>query len=228
MNLLNPKVFNYALFNFELKESSLVESIVQIVLEYQITEIHSHYSFVYGFACVNAKKILKNVYNLDVKLILVCHGTDVIGYDPYNIGKEVFLHYNRYTIKEANYVVCASKALKQLIEKIYGINKEIIIIPNFVDSSKFRVITDKMRRRPSVVHISNFREVKRPRFVIEIFKKINDKVPNAKLIMIGTGPLLNDVMTYVNELELSNNVESVGKLESEDQIIKILNSVSLC
>jgi N-acetyl-alpha-D-glucosaminyl L-malate synthase BshA len=224
LNILTVNVFKYQLFSFELKESSLVETIVDTVIKYGITEIHCHYAFVYGFAGLAAKNILKSVYNIEIKYVLICHGTDVIGYDPLNIGSKTFKHYNKYVLKNADIVVVASKALRDLIKEIYQIDREYTLIPNFIDTNKFRVLPNSKRDPFSIIHVSNFREVKKPKTIIDIFYNVLSKIPQATLTMVGEGPLMKETQKYAETLGIYPSVKFLGKIHEEAELVKILNS----
>ena len=179
----------YPLFHYQPYELALSSKLVDTVKLYGIELLHVHYAIPHAYAGYMAKKMLleEGIY---VPMITTLHGTDItlVGKHPYYKPAVTF------SINKSDVVTAVSENLKQSTLKIFDIQKEVEVIPNFIDSSKYsQDYTDCQRSLMAnederiVTHISNFRTVKRISDVVEVFYRVQKKIP-AKLIMVGEGP----------------------------------------
>ena len=214
--------FSYALFPYPLYTESLAEKMLDIVKKHEIDVIHAHYSLVFGTSAVLAKQFLKH-HDRKVSVVVTMHGTDVVGFDPTKNEHINFENLNSFIVKEADAVTAASSYMKEFIVKNHGGESKVSIIPNFIDSSLYeKTSQNSYEARDTLVHISNFRKVKRPMIVAQVFKEISERkdYKGTRFLFVGDGPLKKEVEKYVDE-EGIPNVFFAGQ-KSEEDIIKIL------
>ncbi|MCR4416193.1 MAG: N-acetyl-alpha-D-glucosaminyl L-malate synthase BshA [Ignavibacteria bacterium] len=214
---------NYPLFEFPLYSLALASKMIE-VCEYEMIDLfHVHYAIPHSVSAYLAKQIaLENGYN-KIKIITTLHGTDItlVGLEP------SFLPLVKFSIEKSDGVTAVSKFLRDKTLTNYQINKEIEVIPNFVDTEIYKPKENcvfKSHFAPNgekvLVHISNFRPVKRVPDVIRIFHLVKQKVPS-KLILAGDGPDRSECEKLVRELNLKNDVYFLGKQEA---VVDILNA----
>jgi N-acetyl-alpha-D-glucosaminyl L-malate synthase BshA len=172
-----------------------------------------------------AKQVLKKK-NSDIKIITTLHGTDItlVGLEP------SFLPLVKFSIEESDGVTTVSRFLKEKTITNYYIDKEIEVIHNFVDSELFKpspnqAFKDKVAPNGEkvLVHVSNFRPVKRVPDTIRILHRVLDEIPT-KLLLVGDGPDRSECERLVRELKLEKNVYFLGK---QDGLAEILSSSDL-
>ena len=167
-----------------------------------------------------AKKILKeNGYNIPI--ITTLHGTDItlVGNNPFYKPAVTF------SINKSDIVTCVSKSLMEDTREFFGIKREIKVIPNFIDVDKYakkhNLCQGNMLAQDDekiIVHVSNFRPLKRIIDVLKIFEKINQKI-NSKLIMVGDGPDKKKAKEFLRKNNLKNKVIFLGKTSEVDEIL---------
>ncbi len=177
----------YPLFDFPLYTDSLASKMVDVAKYHDLDILHVHYAIPHATSAFIAKQILAPTK--DIKVITTLHGTNVtlVGLEP------SFLPLVKFSIEQSDYVTSVSKFLQMKTNTMYNTNKEIQVIPNFVDTARFQREKDcqfKMRialnGEKILVHISNFRPVKRVPDVIRIFDVVRKAVPT-KLVLVGDG-----------------------------------------
>jgi N-acetyl-alpha-D-glucosaminyl L-malate synthase BshA len=214
--------FSYALFPYPLYTESLAEKMLDIVKKHEIDVIHAHYSLVFGTSAVLAKQFLKH-YNRKVSVVVTMHGTDVVGFDPTKNEHINFENLNSFIVKEADAVTAASSYMRDFIVSNHEGEEKISIIPNFIDTSLYQQASqNSYESRDTLVHISNFRKVKRPMIAAKVFKEISERksYKGTHFLFVGDGPLKKEVEEYVSQENIPN-VFFVGQ-KSEEDIIRIL------
>ncbi len=187
--------------------------------------LHVHYAIPHAISAFLAKQIVKNK---KLKVTTTLHGTDItlVGLEP------SFLPLVKFSIEQSDGVTAVSRFLKEKTLTNYYIEKEIDIIPNFVDTEIFKKVSIddcsfKKRIAPNnekiLVHTSNFRVVKRVNDVIKIFNSVQKEIPS-KLLLVGDGPDRFECERLVRELNLTDNVKFLGK---QDGLVEILSSSDL-
>lgn len=210
----------YPLFHYQPYELALSSKLVDTVKLYGIELLHVHYAIPHAYAGYMAKKMLleEGIY---VPMITTLHGTDItlVGKHPYYKSAVTF------SINKSDVVTSVSKDLKKSTLKIFDIQKEIEVIPNFIDSSKYsQDYTDCQRSLMAnederiITHISNFRKVKRIPDVIEVFYRIQKEMP-AKLMMVGEGPEKEKAELKCDKLGISDKVIFLGNSNEIDRIL---------
>jgi N-acetyl-alpha-D-glucosaminyl L-malate synthase BshA len=214
-NLHFHEVFvkEYPLFLYQPYELALSSKMVEVVIQYNIQILHVHYAIPHAYAAYMAKQILKEK-GINIKVVTTLHGTDItlVGSHPdYKTAVE-------FSINNSDAVTTVSQSLKNDTLRLFEITKEIDVIYNFIDFEKYpKEQFDKCNRtnlanddERIIVHTSNFRPVKRVHDVIEIFNKIQQKIPS-KLLMIGDGPLREDAEKLVKTYGIQDKVYFLGK-----------------
>ncbi len=215
----------YPLFREPQYLLSLTNRIVQLSREFNLDIVHAHYAVPHATAAFLAKQILSSGPPSRVpKIITTLHGTDItlLGNDT-SYSETV-----AFSIDASDGVTAVSESLKADTYAALRVRSDIRVIPNFLDCSQHgRVpVPDALRRRVCggecdkvVIHVSNFRPVKRTDAVIHIFKKIREQV-NAHLLLVGEGPELDKTLRIAREVGVSAHVEALGE---QDQVQALLS-----
>ncbi len=213
---------SYPLFEFPLYTPALASKIVEVAKFEKLDLVHAHYAIPHAISAYLAREILHNAF----KVITTLHGTDItlVGLEP------SFLPVMKFSIEKSDGVTAVSRFLREKTTTNYGINKDIRVIPNFVDTAKYhRIECEEIRERFApkgekiLVHISNFRLVKRVGDVIKIFHEIRKKIPS-KLILVGDGPDRSACEILTRELQLQDHVRYLGK---QLELVPILSAADL-
>ncbi|MDO4762811.1 MAG: N-acetyl-alpha-D-glucosaminyl L-malate synthase BshA [Flavobacteriaceae bacterium] len=220
LDMTQPNIFfhkvnvqNYPLFRHQPYDIALSSMIYQVVCMYQLDVLHAHYAIPYAYAAFMAKHMLKEE-GKDIPLITTLHGTDItlVGQHP------SYKHAVEFSINQSDALTSVSESLKQDTLSFFNIKKEINVIPNFIDDTLFDRCLSCSRKQFAedneriLVHISNLRAVKRIQDVLEVFKKVNAKVPS-KLIMVGEGPEMEKITTFLAENPtFIDKIKIMGKL----------------
>lgn len=227
LELLSNKIFfhevhvpEYALFHYQPYELALSSKLVDTVKLYGIDVLHVHYAIPHAYAGYMAKKMLQEE-GIFIPMITTLHGTDItlVGKHPFYKPAVTF------SINKSDIVTSVSQNLKEATLELFKIENSIEVIPNFIDTSKYRNnFTDCQRslmatdHEKIITHISNFRKVKRIPDVIRIFNKIQKKLP-AKLIMVGEGPEKEKAELLCEELGIVDKVIFLGNSNEIDKIL---------
>ncbi len=217
------EMMNYPLFEFPLYTLALASKMVEVSQYEKLDIFHCHYAVPHAASAYLAKQILGDS---STKVITTLHGTDItlVGLEP------SFLPVVKFTIEQSDGVTAVSRFLKETTLTNYGMETEIEVIPNFVDSSKYRRLPEAERGgllvpkdEKIVVHTSNFRPVKRVADVIRIFNEIHKKVPS-KLYLIGDGPDRSQCELLARDMGLHEHIKFLGK---QTDIVNILSAAHL-
>ncbi|CEN37640.1 N-acetyl-alpha-D-glucosaminyl L-malate synthase BshA [Capnocytophaga cynodegmi] len=212
-------VEEYPLFHYQPYELALSSKMVSVIKAYKIDILHVHYAIPHAYAGYMAKQMLKKE-GIEIPMITTLHGTDItlVGNHP-NYKQAV-----TFSINESDVVTSVSESLKQDTLRLFDIEKEIYVIPNFIDIGKDtytapckRSIMAQKNER-IVTHISNFRKVKRIPDVIEVFYQIQQKIPS-KLILAGDGPEREFAENKCKQLGIKNKVLFLGNTLDVDRLL---------
>jgi len=221
------EMYNYPLFEFPLYSLALASKMVEVAKFSDIDLIHAHYAIPHATSAYLAREMLKaeNKIKKNIKVITTLHGTDItlIGLEP------SFLPTMKFSIEQSDGVTAVSKFLRDKTMSNYQINKEIEVIPNFIDIEKFKRQNDENSQcfrknfapnnEKILVHTSNFRPLKRVQDVIRIFAEIKTKIPS-RLILVGDGPERSDCENLCRTLGIFELVKFMGK---QDAIVELLS-----
>ena len=215
---------SYPLFEFPMYTLALASKMVEVAMFEKLDLLHVHYAIPHASSAYLAKQILKE--KIDLKIITTLHGTDItlVGLEP------SFLPLVKFSIEESDGVTAVSRFLKEKTLTNYDINKEIEVIPNFVDTQLFKPTVDNcIKKRLAaegekiLIHTSNFRQVKRVEDVIKIFDIVQKEIPS-KLVLIGDGPDRSECERLTRQLDLNDKVKFLGK---QDGLVEILSCCDL-
>jgi L-malate glycosyltransferase len=222
------EMYNYHVFEFPLYSIALASKIVEVVKFNDLDLIHAHYAIPHATSAYMAREILKSERknSRNIKVITTLHGTDItlVGLEP------SFLPTMRFSIEQSDGVTAVSKYLKDKTLSNYNIDKDIEVIPNFIDTEKYKRDNASkqgcMRKNYApndakiLIHTSNFRPVKRVHDVIKIFAKVREKIPTV-LILVGDGPDRSDCERLCREMGIFEYVKFMGKQDSIAEILSI-------
>lgn len=210
----------YPLFQYQPYELALSSKLVDTVKLHEIDVLHVHYAIPHAYAGYMAKKMLEEE-GIYIPMITTLHGTDItlVGKHPFYKPAVTF------SINQSDVVTSVSENLKQRTLEFFDIKKDIEVVPNFIDAKKYSAsYTDCQRSLMAedneriVTHISNFRKVKRIPDVIEVFNRIQKKIP-AKLVMVGEGPEKDNAENLCKKLGISDKVMFLGNSNEIDRIL---------
>ena len=213
---------DYPLFDYTPYELNLTSKLVDVVLHEKIDILHVHYAIPHASAAIQAKHILET-YGINIPIVTTLHGTDIT-----LLGKDKsFKPVIEYAINKSDAVTSVSLDLKKETLNHFKISNQIDVIPNFIDSNLYNKDGDKILRskfantdEKILIHVSNFRKVKRVPDVINIFEIVQKEIPS-KLLMIGDGPERMKSEQLCRKLKISNRVKFMGKLKSVEEFMSI-------
>ena len=216
------RVPTYPLFDYPPYESALASAMVDVIRNNHLDLLHVHYAIPHAAAAYMAKKILEHE-GVFIPVITTLHGTDItlVGRD------KTYAPVVAFSINQSDAITAVSHNLRKETYEIFHIEKEIEVIQNFVDVSRFkRKPIDAFRKviAPNgeriLVHASNFRKVKRVQDVIHVFQKVNAVMPS-KLLLVGDGPERHMAEELSRELHIEDEVRFVGKQLDMEEIFAV-------
>ena len=219
----------YPLFREPQYLLSLANKIVQVSREHDLDIIHAHYAIPHAAAAYLARQILSNTPGSKVpRVITTLHGTDVtlIGSDSSYSETAAFC------IDQSDGVTAVSQSLRDDTYRQLPVRADIRVIPNFLDCDIHRRMEDPALRArftggddrvKLIIHVSNFRPVKRAEAVVDIFDRIATRVP-ARLLLVGDGPDLDKAARRARELGRTDVVEQLGE---QEQVVPLLSVADL-
>ena len=215
-------VADYPLFEYAPYETALTSKLVDVARYEKLDLVHVHYAIPHASVAYMARKIMES-QGQKLPFITTLHGTDIT-----LVGKnESYSPVVTFAIDQSDAVTSVSKSLKEDTYKNFRICKQIDVIPNFIDLSRFtkqRKDHFKVAIAPNneklIIHASNFRPVKRVSDVIKIFNIINKKIPS-KLLLIGDGPDRNKCEKESRETPAGEHIRFLGKMDMVEEILSV-------
>lgn len=226
LSLLNSRIFfhevvtpTYPLFdNYPPYSLALSTKMVEVARHAPLDVLHVHYAIPNAVSAVMARQI---VTPQPLPVVTTLHGTDVtlVGNDPN------YLETTRWGIDQSDAVTAVSESLRQTTLEQLGIHKQVDVVPNFIDPIRF----EQARGGPGarrwgkpgerlLVHISNFRPVKRVLDVIRVFERVQRQVPS-RLILVGDGPDRGKVEQYCREHRICGAITFIGSLPLVEEVL---------
>jgi N-acetyl-alpha-D-glucosaminyl L-malate synthase BshA len=228
-----PRVFfhevdvgRYPLFEFPPYDLALAVRMHEVVRTHGLELLHCHYAIPHATSAWIAREMLRETSE-DVHLITTLHGTDItiVGQDP------SFYPITKFSIEKSDRITAVSEYLREETIRAFGCaGCEVEVIHNFIDPDVYNrdkypnSLKDQLgKSRPVLMHVSNFRGVKRIRDVIRVFAEVNKERPSV-LVMIGDGPDRPAAEEEARSLGVESSVSFLGKLE---QIAPLLAAADL-
>lgn len=213
---------DYPLFEYSPYDTTMASKLVNVVLYENLDILHVHYAIPHAAIAYMAKKILltKGRY---IPVVTTLHGTDIT-----LVGKNKdFAPVVEFSINKSDGVTAVSNSLREQTMKSFNIEKDIEVIYNFVDFTRFKK-TSKEHFKKAIApngekiltHISNFREVKRVEDVIRVFDQVHQILPS-KLLLIGDGPDRRKAESLCRELGLMDEIRFLGKQDAVEEILAV-------
>jgi len=220
---------HYPLFKHAPYSLALAVAIHDTARKEELDLVHVHYAIPHATSAWIARKMMEDAGE-DLKIITTLHGTDItlVGLHP------SFQAITRFSILHSQGVTAVSEFLRRETVRGFAIPEERIdVIPNFVDTRVWRPGLEPCHRatlapagEKIIMHISNFRPVKRVPDAVDVFARINRAVP-ARLVMVGDGPERPRVRERAQEIGVGDRVTFLGKHASVEELLSCADLVLL-
>jgi N-acetyl-alpha-D-glucosaminyl L-malate synthase BshA len=216
---------SYPLFREPQYLLSLANKVVQVARECRFDIVHAHYAVPHATAALLARQILaaRGVDHVP-RVVTTLHGTDItlVGSDP------SYSEIVAFSIEQSDGITAVSTSLRAATVDVLKVERDIAVIPNFLDCATYRrAPSAALRRRFSreesaqvVIHVSNFRPVKRIDAVLQVFARISERRP-VRLLLVGDGPELGTAYRLGHELGVSHLVDAIGPQEAVIPLLSI-------
>lgn len=229
LDFFNENVFyhevnipSYPLFQFPPYESALASEMVNVVLNENVDLLHVHYAIPHASAAYMAKMILRAQGRI-TPVVTTLHGTDIT-----LVGKDAsYEPVVTFSINESDGVTAVSEDLRRDTFRHFAIKRDIEVIPNFIDLSRFQRQQKEHFKKaicPNgeklIVHTSNFRRVKRIDDAVMTFYKIQEQMP-AKMLLVGDGPERARIEKLCRDLGIYEDVRFLGKLDAVEEVLSV-------
>ncbi|WP_152654595.1 N-acetyl-alpha-D-glucosaminyl L-malate synthase BshA [Oceanobacillus sp. CFH 90083] len=217
---------HYPVFQYPPYDLALAAKMAEVIDREKLDILHVHYAMPHAICGILARDMAKH----PVKIVTTLHGTDItiLGID--NTLKPVI----RHGIERSDAVTAVSESLRRQTVEMVDIKKEIDVIYNFINEKEYYPqkgieLRHQFRINPAdkiMIHVSNFRKVKRVQDIIDTFKIVNEQLPS-KLLLIGDGPEYSNMVQHVNELGLKAEVRFLGKQNNVSDILAMADLMLL-
>ncbi len=220
------EVLSYPLFEYPPYDLVLATKMAEVMTRYDLDILHVHYAIPHSISAYLAKMMLKDRH---IPFITTLHGTDItlVGND------RSYLPITRFGIEQSDAVTAVSNYLRARTIEEFQVRSEIDVVPNFVDCGIYGQPVDKGLRakfaeadESILIHISNFRPVKRVEDVIEIFSSVR-KQRKARLLMVGDGPERPKAEWLANTHGIAGDVSFLGKQSDMERLLPVADILLL-
>jgi N-acetyl-alpha-D-glucosaminyl L-malate synthase BshA len=209
-------VGRYPLFEYPPYDLALAVRMHEVTLAHGLDLLHCHYAIPHATSAWIAKEMLRLTRN-DIRVVTTLHGTDItiVGQDP------SFRPITKFSIEKSDGLTAVSRYLQQETLTTFGCTAcRIEVVPNFIDPEvydreRYTSILDEQvdGDKRVLMHVSNFRPVKRVRDVVRIFARVVERVPSV-LIMVGDGPDRVVAEAEARDLDVADRVFFLGKIDA--------------
>ncbi|MEH7125277.1 N-acetyl-alpha-D-glucosaminyl L-malate synthase BshA [Bacillus sp. JJ1532] len=214
------EVNQYSVFQYPPYDIALASKMAEVIKRENLDLLHVHYAIPHAVCAILAKQMCEQ----DIKIVTTLHGTDitVLGYDQSLTGAI------RFGIEKSDAVTAVSNSLTSQTYDVIKPEKKIEVVYNFIDERVYRLMDSSYLRKEYgikkeekvIIHVSNFRGVKRVQDVVKAFALIAEKLP-AKLLLVGDGPEMTVVCSLVNKLGINDKVLLLGKQDNLEELYSI-------
>ena len=215
------EVSRYPLFEYPPYDLALATRMAEVSQLYELDLLHVHYAIPFATTAWLAKQMLAD--DRDLKVVTTLHGTDItlVGQDP------SYFTITKFSIERSDRVTAVSKYLREETYRAFGCDGcDVAVIPNFISTADYYPPADGARPHrlaPAdhkvLVHVSNFRPVKRVSDVVRVFAGVHQTLP-ATLVMVGDGPDRDAAQAEVDRLGLTKDVRFFGKVDDVGDILR--------
>ena len=214
---------HYPLFDYPPYSLALATKIVEVARRQELDVVHVHYAVPNAVSAVLAREILAREAPASpgIKVVTTLHGTDItlVGNDP------SYLETTHFGIAQSDAVTAVSEALKKATEEQLGVTNSIDVVPNFIDPRRYeRAAHGPGARRWAepgekiLVHVSNFRPVKRVLDVVAVFERVRAEMP-ARLLLVGDGPERAKIELHCRECGPCDDITFIGNVPAVEQLL---------
>lgn len=205
------EMMSYPLFEHQPYDLALATKMATVARSEKLDLLHVHYAIPHSISAILARESIKQ--KRYVPVITTLHGTDItlVGAD------RSYLPITRYGLQQSDGVTAVSRFLKSATIETFDFD-EIEVIPNFICAMHYKRLEDSPLRaelapngEKLLVHVSNFRAVKRPLDCVEIFAKVKEQGEKVRLVMVGDGPERSAAYYRAEQLNVKDDVVFVGK-----------------
>lgn len=216
------QVSDYPLFDYPPYELVLASKLVDVARYEKLDLLHVHYAIPHASAAYTARQILKE-HGVYLPFITTLHGTDIT-----LVGKDSsFEPVITFAINQSDAVTAVSESLREDTYEHFGVERDIEVIPNFVNLQNYGHERDDALREtyaPNgekiLVHISNFRKVKRVEDVVKVYSKVREQMA-AKLLLVGDGPQRHEIELMCRQLGTCGDIRFLGKMQQPESILAV-------
>lgn len=205
-------VTNYPLFAYPPYCLALAARMADVASTYELDLLHVHYAIPHSISALLAKQMMATTRKLP--FVTTLHGTDItlVGVEP------SYFEITKFSIESSDGVTTVSQYLADRTREVFSVQHPIETIHNFVNCDLYRPAEQPHAGRPRLVHISNFRPVKRPLDCVRILEQVAREV-DVELWMVGDGPERSPAEHLAHSLGLSQRIRFLGK---QDRIYEVL------
>jgi N-acetyl-alpha-D-glucosaminyl L-malate synthase BshA len=219
-------VSSYPLFEFPPYDLALASRMAEVAEFHELDLLHVHYAIPHSVSALLARQMLA-ARGRRLPFVTTLHGTDItlVGLD------RGYLPITRYAIQESDGVTAISNYLKEETVHDFGVTRGIEVIPNFVNCNEYAPIKDETARAEArrrlakpgeaiLMHLSNFRPVKRVVDVVKLFALVARELP-ARLVLVGDGPERSAAEWLAHDLQINDRVHFMGKQERVNELLPL-------
>jgi N-acetyl-alpha-D-glucosaminyl L-malate synthase BshA len=219
-------VSSYPLFEFPPYDLALASRMAEVAEFHSLDLLHVHYAIPHSVSALLARQMLAG-RGMRLPFVTTLHGTDItlVGLD------RGYLPITRYAIQESDGVTSISNYLKEKTLTDFGITRPIEVVPNFVNCDEYAPIKDEALRAAArkrlalpgeaiLMHLSNFRPVKRVVDVVKVFAQVARELP-ARLVLVGDGPDRSAAEWLAHDLKIHEKVHFMGKQERVNELLPL-------
>lgn len=218
-------VSNYPLFEYPPYDLALASRTAEVAEYYDLDLLHVHYAIPHSVSALLARQMLA-ARGRHLPFVTTLHGTDItlVGLD------RSYLPITRFAIEQSDGVTSISHYLRERTIKEFKIKREIEVISNFVNCDFYMPLTPEVRKEKRrryaapdekiLIHLSNFRPVKRVHDAVEVFARVVEKIP-AHLLLVGDGPDRSAAEWLAHKKGIQDRVHFLGKQESVNELLPL-------
>ncbi|HKD04399.1 MAG TPA: N-acetyl-alpha-D-glucosaminyl L-malate synthase BshA [Bryobacteraceae bacterium] len=215
------EVSNYPLFQYPPYSLALASRMADVAESYDLDLLHVHYAIPHSISAMLARQMMQPRRRLP--FITTLHGTDItlVGAD------RSYFEITKFSIEQSDGITSISHDLKNETVRVFGVQNEIRVIHNFINPSIYRPDPERRgieRFAPNgeklLIHLSNFRPVKRVQDCIRVLAEVR-KTVDARLLMVGDGPERGPAEHLAWQLGVGKHVEFLGKQNGVERLIRL-------